>query len=112
MQLSDFHVLTRILYGAPSDSQWGEHEIDYIIFLKKDVELKVNPNEVSQVCYVSRDGFQEFLSKVKSENLQLTPWFELIVKHRLMKWWEKIDRIHTIDFDPIIHKFNHTPQRV
>jgi isopentenyl-diphosphate delta-isomerase len=30
----DILYLTRILYQSPSDGQWGEHELDYILFLR------------------------------------------------------------------------------
>jgi isopentenyl-diphosphate delta-isomerase len=32
---------------------WGEHEVDYILFVQKDVPLEPNPNEVSAVRYVT-----------------------------------------------------------
>merc|ERR1712225_212652 len=41
-----FKFLTRIHYKAPSDGKWGEHEIDYILFIKANVDLKPNLNEV------------------------------------------------------------------
>ena len=41
--------LTKVHYKAPSCDKWGEHEIDYVLFAKKDVKLDPNPNEVSQV---------------------------------------------------------------
>lgn len=28
---------------------WGEHEIDYVLFAKNDVDLDVNKNEISEV---------------------------------------------------------------
>ena len=30
-----------------SDGAWGEHEIDYILFIRAQVDLKPNPEEVS-----------------------------------------------------------------
>lgn len=50
----NFHYLTRIHYKDNGDGIWGEHEIDYILFLQKDVDLKPNPNEVSEVFYVKK----------------------------------------------------------
>lgn len=40
-----FQYLTRIHY-FDGEGQWGEHEIDYILFLRADVTLDVNPDEV------------------------------------------------------------------
>ncbi|KAH9455960.1 hypothetical protein Pst134EA_011205 [Puccinia striiformis f. sp. tritici] len=53
ISISDFIYLTRIHYLAPSDGLWGEHEIDYILFLTAEVDLNVNPNECSDVRWVS-----------------------------------------------------------
>jgi isopentenyldiphosphate isomerase len=39
-------VLGRILYKAPSNDQWGEHEVDYVLFAKRDVAVEPNPEEV------------------------------------------------------------------
>jgi len=57
--LQDFHFLTRIHYLAPSDMVWGEHEIDYILFIQKDVGLNINLNEVSDTRYVSQEQLKE-----------------------------------------------------
>lgn len=51
--IDDFTFLTRIHYLAPSDGTWGEHEVDYILFIQKDVTFTPNPNEVSDTMYVS-----------------------------------------------------------
>nr|CAD7193853.1 unnamed protein product [Timema douglasi] len=40
-----FHYLTRIHYQAGNRGQWGEHEIDYIMILHRDVTLSPNMNE-------------------------------------------------------------------
>ncbi|KAI6660583.1 Isopentenyl-diphosphate Delta-isomerase 1 [Oopsacas minuta] len=49
ISLEDLHFITRIHYKARSHGEWGEHEIDYIFFIQKDVVLNMNPNEV-QLC--------------------------------------------------------------
>lgn len=69
--LERLNYLTRIHYLAPSDGMWGEHEsksvtldfghlltinfitVDYIFFIKADVDLKINPNEVRDYKYVT-----------------------------------------------------------
>lgn len=56
--LDKFKYLTRIHYVAPSDGQWGEHEIDYILFIKADVTLQVNPNEIRDVKYVTAEELE------------------------------------------------------
>lgn len=95
--------LTRIHYKAQSDGVWGEHEIDYIIFMQKDVDLNPDPNEIQSHCYVSKEELKEILEKAKRKELLITPWFSLIAETFLFKWWENLrnlkpfiehDRIH------------------
>lgn len=52
----NFHYLTRIHYKDIGDGVWGEHEIDYILFLQKDVDLTPNPSEVSEAFYIKREN--------------------------------------------------------
>lgn len=52
MNVSDFKYLTRLHYWAADvvtygkDAPWGEHEIDYILFAKKNVKVIPNAEEV------------------------------------------------------------------
>lgn len=104
--MEDFKFLTRIHYVAPSSSTWGEHEMDYILFIKANVTLDVNPNECKDVKYVSaselknmfQDDCKYFASNIMilSNNciaLLFTPWFKLICDSYLFKWWDSIDEI-------------------
>jgi isopentenyl-diphosphate delta-isomerase len=86
--LDKFQFLTRIHYKAPSDGKWGEHEIDYILFIKADVDLDVNPNEVQATKYVSPEELKEMFRK---QELKFTPWFKLICESMLFEWWEHLD---------------------
>lgn len=90
IDLDEFQYLTRIHYASSGDGTWGEHEIDYILFLQKDVHLNPNPNEISEVQYVNRDNIDDY---VKGLNAPLTPWFQLILKHRLKLWWNKLSQL-------------------
>lgn len=103
--MSDFKVLTRIMYGAQSDSKWGEHEIDYILFLRKDLAMKPNPNEVSRTAFVSHSGFQEFKAFLEKNNIPFTPWFNLILNSQhLHRWWKQVENLDSIEYDPTIHR--------
>ncbi|KAK1493655.1 isopentenyl-diphosphate delta-isomerase [Colletotrichum cuscutae] len=84
----DFHFLTRIHYKAPSDGKWGEHEIDYILFIKAKVDLKPNENEVRATQYVSADELKKLF---ENPQLKFTPWFKLICNSMLFQWWESLD---------------------
>ncbi|OBZ82311.1 Isopentenyl-diphosphate Delta-isomerase [Choanephora cucurbitarum] len=99
--LDKFKYLTRIHYLAPSDGAWGEHEIDYILFMKADVHLDVNPNEIRDVKYVTPE---ELKAMFADPTIPMTPWFKLICNTFLFKWWSQIDTIDQIEPDHTIHR--------
>ncbi|KAI5306489.1 hypothetical protein KEM56_000638 [Ascosphaera pollenicola] len=82
--LDKFDFLTRIHYKAPSDGKWGEHEIDYILFIQADVDLEPSPNEVRDTAYVSKEELNQMF---KDPSLKFTPWFKLICESMLFEWW-------------------------
>ena len=108
--LDKFRFLTRIHYKAPSDGKWGEHEsqsfpmhtyigsrrvltapnlVDYILFIKADVDHTPNPNEVKDTRYVYE---AELKRMFENDNLKFTPWFKLICESMLFEWWEHLDQ--------------------
>jgi len=91
IDLNALQYLTRIHYHSKGDGEWGEHEIDYILFLHKDLTLNPNPNEVSNICFVPKSEFKSFVSNLKDP---LTPWFQLVMKNRLNLWWENLDNLN------------------
>uniref|UniRef100_A0A8D8FLR2 isopentenyl-diphosphate Delta-isomerase n=1 Tax=Culex pipiens TaxID=7175 RepID=A0A8D8FLR2_CULPI len=86
----NFHFLTRIHYADRGDGVWGEHEIDYILFLQKDVDLKPNEGEVSEIRYIARNELDQQIATLEAP---LTPWFRLILAHRLPLWWDNLHRL-------------------
>lgn len=62
--------------------------VDYILFIKADVDLAPNPNEARDVKYVTAD---ELKGMFKDSNLKFTPWFKLICESLLFEWWEHLD---------------------
>ncbi|XP_043722824.1 isopentenyl-diphosphate Delta-isomerase I [Telopea speciosissima] len=94
LPLNEFIPLGRILYKAPSDGKWGEHELDYLLFIVRDVNVNPNPDEVSSVRYVNRDQLRELLQKADAgeEGLKLSPWFRLVVDNFLFKWWNHVEK--------------------
>ena len=91
----DFDFLTRIYYMAPSDGKWGEHEIDYILFIEATVDLDINKNEVQDTRWVSADELRQMFKDVESKTgvdkaLKYTPWFRLICDGMLFKWWDAL----------------------
>lgn len=103
----NMHFLTRIHYLAPSDGQWGEHEIDYILFLQhpaqKGPALEPNMNEVRDVRWVSQADLREMFSS-NPEGLTYTPWFKLICESFLFKWWDSLADLSVCKDEETIHR--------
>lgn len=86
----DLFYLTRIHYQASSNNRWGEHEIDYVLFLQRDnITINPNPDEVSEIRWMSRSELDNFM---KTTSL-LTPWFRLIYKFKLLHWWDNLHNL-------------------
>ncbi|KAK1795302.1 hypothetical protein P4O66_009924 [Electrophorus voltai] len=96
--------LTRIHYKAQSDGVWGEHEIDYILFLQKDVELQPDPNEVKSHRYVSKEELREVLAEALRGEVQITPWFSLIADTFLFDWWDNLQNLKKFMDHTHIHR--------
>lgn len=96
--------LTRIHYKAQSDGMWGEHEIDYILFMQKDVELDPDPNEIKSYCYVTKEELKDMLEKAKRKELEITPWFSLIAETFLFKWWDNLHNLKEFMNHEKIHR--------
>ena len=99
--IQNFKFLTRIIYQAASDTVWGEHEVDYILFIKANVKVNPNENEVGDFKYVSKEKLKEFMANSDSENLSFTPWFKLIVENFLYSWWDRLDA--DLPTDDLVH---------
>lgn len=106
-ELEELHYLTRLHYKAPSDGTWGEHEIDYIFFLQKDIPLNPNPEEVAESRYVSPEELKAILDEGDKGNLLVTPWFKLIVENFISKWWDALKNGTLKEHEDFttIHKF-------
>ncbi|KAJ3218679.1 isopentenyl-diphosphate delta-isomerase idi1 [Dinochytrium kinnereticum] len=101
--LEKFEFLTRIHYLAPSDGLWGEHEVDYIFIVKANVTVDPSPNEVKSVKYVTKDELEAMFAAAEKDELLLTPWFRLIVKNFLYKWWDNLEDLSKFK-DTEIHR--------
>jgi isopentenyl-diphosphate delta-isomerase len=66
----------------------NSHVVDYILFIKANVDLNVNPNEVRDTRYVSQEDLKAMF---EDKSLKFTPWFQLICKGMLYEWWDHLD---------------------
>lgn len=83
-----FQFMTRILYEAPFDENWGEAEIDYCLMYKcqqSDLTISPEKDEVDAIAWVSKEKLHEMMN---DDKLVFTPWFKLIVKKFLDNWWD------------------------
>ncbi|KAH7840763.1 hypothetical protein Vadar_021266 [Vaccinium darrowii] len=92
--VDQFTPLGRMLYKAPSDGKWGEHELDYLLFIVRNVNVHPNPDEVADIKYVNREELKELLKKADAGEggLKLSPWFRLVVDNFLFKWWDHVEK--------------------
>ncbi|PUZ72383.1 hypothetical protein GQ55_2G389900 [Panicum hallii var. hallii] len=93
--VDQFTPVGRMLYMAPSDGKWSEHELTHILFIVRDVKLRPNPDEVAGVRYVNREQLEELVRKAdagEDDGVKLTPWFRLIVDNLLMGWWDHLEK--------------------
>ncbi|PRD33229.1 UNVERIFIED_CONTAM: Isopentenyl-diphosphate Delta-isomerase 1 [Trichonephila clavipes] len=99
----EFLYMTRIIYTAPSDEKWGEREIDYVLFVQKDVEINPNPNEVKECVYLTRENLRDFLDGGQKKGYKITPWFKLISESLLPKYWDNLDKLKPLRDHKTIH---------
>ena len=123
LNLDDFHFITRIHYKALSDGLWGEHEVDYILFIQCKVDVDLNRNECNDYKYVDKDLLKELIrmaddvdsnnqhtfasetATIKQSGVTLTPWFRLIAKKFLFGWWDHLSNVKSIQDVQTIHRF-------
>ena len=91
LSVEDLHVGSRILYYAPSCDRFAEHELDYIVFAKKDVNFSPNSDEIASVAWVSISDFDDFLASHHQPGKEtVTPWFQILRERKLMPWWRSL----------------------
>jgi isopentenyl-diphosphate delta-isomerase len=89
--VSRFHYWAADTKTYGSETPWGEHEVDYVLFLQNTAEqpeVHPNPEEVSEWKYVSIDGLKQMLDE---PGLQWSPWFRGIMDLGGFEWWEDLD---------------------
>jgi len=98
-----FHFLTRFHYWAADtitygkDAPWGEHEVDYIFFIRCDQEpaLNVNAEEISDREYVSLSKLKEIMydqdKPLREGKMLFSPWFRRIMENGGFDWMEDLD---------------------
>lgn len=97
VQASELKFVNKLAYRAESDGgQWGEAEIDYIFILKKNLELKPNPEEVKSLRYVTKDEMQDLLLNHQERKIKITPWMKLLARDYLFLYWNNLHQLDKI----------------
>eukprot|EP00523_Entomoneis_sp_CCMP467_P020412 CAMPEP_0168849612 /NCGR_PEP_ID=MMETSP0727-20121128/11454_1 /TAXON_ID=265536 /ORGANISM="Amphiprora sp., Strain CCMP467" /LENGTH=400 /DNA_ID=CAMNT_0008903515 /DNA_START=16 /DNA_END=1218 /DNA_ORIENTATION=- len=104
LQLQDkMQFITRFHYWAADSvtygpsTEWGEHEVDYVLFLQlpPGIEtsgslLQPNPEEVGDYKWVTIDELQAMLKSGNNKNLLWSPWFVGILERGGFEWWKDL----------------------
>jgi isopentenyl-diphosphate delta-isomerase len=104
--LEQYQFMTRILYMAPFDETWGEHEVDYCLMYQYHtpgaITLNINKNEVEEVKFVNK---QKLIEMMNDSSLLFTPWFKLIAHKFLFEWWDALlgDKLQSLKDVNSIH---------
>ena len=93
LNVDDLVFTTKIHYEAAQDAEWAEHEIDWLLLAKKEVEIVPNPSEVNSVRYVSKDALKQMFKDMEEGKVFIAPWFQLICETFLFKWWDRVEEI-------------------
>ena len=85
--LDKFDFVTKMRYQARQDDDWIEREVDHCLVIHADVDVNPNPNEVSEIKWVSQAELEEMLLAEDPDNV-IAPWFRCIAA-RIMNddWW-------------------------
>jgi isopentenyl-diphosphate delta-isomerase len=115
--LDRMKFLTRLHYWAAdtvthgTGSPWGEHEIDYVLFMtvqnKNEIHIQPNPEEIDAIRWVNSEELEQML---KDSNNLFSPWFRLIYYKWLKEtWWkdlkETMNTDKCVDYETI-HEFD------
>jgi len=101
-----FSFITRVHYLGESDTEWGEHEIDYILFAQQDeIDATIyNRNEVKAAKLVTPDQLRGMLAQAARKEIKLTPWFALVAETFIFKWWESLHDVKNLKDETSIHR--------
>ncbi len=84
-QIKDYILHEKILYRSDSDEVFEEYEMDYILRITMDVDIKkaytqINGDEVADLTFMSKS---HLIDKVRNHKENFTPWFKLIIDNKI-----------------------------
>ncbi|KAK8833600.1 hypothetical protein WA577_001532 [Blastocystis sp. JDR] len=88
LSVDDFTGMLTVHYNAASDDTWGENEIDHVLVIKKNVEFKVNPEEVAEARFFTKEEVEHLLDEGDAGREKVSPWFSRISRYYLNTLFE------------------------
>ena len=89
--LDSFHFITKMRYSARMNETWTEREIDHILVIQADVDLDPNPNEISEIKWVSEEELEAMLIDEHHTEGVIAPWFRCIAARVMDEtWWDAV----------------------
>jgi isopentenyl-diphosphate delta-isomerase len=70
-------------------------QVDYILLIRAAPTLEPNPEEVSEVRYVTQAELAQMMDP--ASGLRWSPWFRIIAKTFLDTWWRDLDNALSTD---------------
>jgi hypothetical protein len=102
-------------------SPWGEHEIDYVLFItipdaKNKVTVVPHPDEVDAVQWVTKSQLMEAMKEEEDATKPRlwSPWFRIIVNRWCLTkdgngWWDNLHQTMTTNIHcdyTCVHRFD------
>jgi isopentenyl-diphosphate delta-isomerase len=63
----------------------GEHEIGYLLFVRKNLPVNPDPREGKSYCHMNQEELVELLDRA-AQGQEVTPWLRTILEGFLCKW--------------------------
>ncbi|XP_058388810.1 isopentenyl-diphosphate delta-isomerase 2 [Diceros bicornis minor] len=93
ISLEDVVFMTIYHYKAKSDRIWGEHEICYLLLVRKNVTVNPDPSEIRSFRYLTQGELEDLLERGARGEVKVTPWLRTIAEKFLYKWWPHLDTV-------------------
>lgn len=61
--IDDIIFMKRFIYQSMYNQDLGEYELDYILVIKKDIDLNPSEDEVNWYGFIDKQNFSEFIGK-------------------------------------------------
>ncbi|XP_003786947.1 isopentenyl-diphosphate delta-isomerase 2 [Otolemur garnettii] len=104
ISVEDVVFMTIYHHKAKSDRVWGEHEICYLLLVRKDVCVAPDPSETKSFQYLAQDQLRELLARGARGEVRVTPWLRTIAERFLYNWWPHLDDVARLVDRHTIHR--------